>query len=107
MDDFAFGVTYKVDAMSDSMRNKWLDDQQFELEPVLEDLTIDDDLLMEEILQNMNTTPLGQVLKKIASLPGIRKQKVLTVRRKITEGNYDVNERLDLTLEKVLDDLNN
>jgi hypothetical protein len=60
---------------------------------------------MEQILDNMNNTPIGQVLKKIASLPDVNKQKVLRVRRQLTEGRYDLNERLDHVLEKVLDDL--
>jgi len=64
-----------------------------------------DDLLMEQILQNMNSTPIGQVLKNIASLPEVSRQKVLRVRRQLTEGRYDLNERLDIALEKVLDDL--
>jgi hypothetical protein len=69
-------------------------------------LTADDDLLMEQILDNMNSTPIGQVLKQIASLPDSRRQKVLRVRRQLTEGRYDLNEHLDVALEKVLDDLN-
>lgn len=63
------------------------------------------DLLMEQILENIHTTPIGQVLKKIASLPDVRRKKVLDVRRQLTEGRYDLNERLDVALEKVLEDL--
>ncbi|MHC4260157.1 MAG: flagellar biosynthesis anti-sigma factor FlgM [Planctomycetota bacterium] len=70
-----------------------------------ENLAADEDLLMEQILENINTTPIGQVLKKIASLPEVRKEKVLNVRRQLTEGKYDVNERLDIVLDKVLEDL--
>jgi hypothetical protein len=70
-----------------------------------ENLAADEDLLMEQILENINTTPIGQVLKKIAALPEVRKEKVLNVRRQLTEGKYDVNERLDIVLDKVLEDL--
>ena len=70
-----------------------------------EDLAADQDLIMERILENMHTTPIGQVLKKIASLPEVRRAKVLDVRRQLTEGKYDLNERLDVALEKVLEDL--
>jgi len=63
------------------------------------------DLLMEQILENLNKTPIGQVLQKIASLPEVRKDKVLDVRRQLTDGKYDVNERLDIALDKVLEDL--
>jgi len=60
---------------------------------------------MEQILENIQSTPLGVVLKRIASLPEVRREKVLQVRRQITQGRYDVTERLDLALEKVLEDL--
>ncbi|MBN2139296.1 MAG: flagellar biosynthesis anti-sigma factor FlgM [Sedimentisphaerales bacterium] len=70
-----------------------------------EDLRADQDLVMEQILENIHKTPIGQVLKKIASLPEVRRNKVLDVRRRLTEGRYDLNERLDFALEKVLEDL--
>jgi len=60
---------------------------------------------MEHILENINATPIGQVLKKIASLPEVRKNKILRLRHQLTEGQYDINERLDLALDKVLEDL--
>ena len=80
-------------------------DQDVLKDSVGEDLTGDRDLIMEQILENIHTTPLGQVLKKIASLPEIRKEKVLNVRRQLTQGKYDLSERLDVALEKVLEDL--
>jgi len=70
-----------------------------------QDLSADQDLVMEQILENINTTPIGQVLKKIASLPEIRRQKVLDVRQRLTAGDYELNERLDIALDKVLEDL--
>ena len=72
---------------------------------MFDSLSIDDDLLMEQILENMNSTPIGKVLKNIAALPDVSREKVLRVRREITEGKYDLEERLDMALEKVLDDL--
>ena len=65
----------------------------------------EDDELMESILENINSTPIGKVLKRIASLPETRRGKVLSVRRQITEGTYDITDRLDLALDKVLEDL--
>jgi hypothetical protein len=70
-----------------------------------QELTLDQDLLMEQILDNINNTPIGQVLKKIASLPEVRRQKVLDVRRQLTEGRYDLGRRLDIVLDRVLADL--
>ena len=72
----------------------------------LEDsLAPDEDLIMEQILENLNTTPIGKVLKRIASLPEVRKKKVLDVRRQLTEGKYDLSSRLDVALDKALEDL--
>ena len=68
-------------------------------------LTGNEDMLLEQILENVNSTPIGQVLKKIASLPEVRKKKVLNVRQQLSEGHYDLNERLDRALDKVLEDL--
>ena len=70
-----------------------------------ENVGVEQDLLMERILENIHNTPIGQVLKKIASLPEVRKEKVLGVRQQLTEGRYDLSERLDVALEKVLEDL--
>jgi hypothetical protein len=91
--------------MSDSNRQNWLNATHHNFDLFFSDLSADDDLLMEQILENMNNTPIGQVLKKVAALPEIRKQKVLNVRRQLSQGSYDLNERLDQALEKVLDDL--
>jgi len=63
------------------------------------------DLLMEQILENIKTTPIGQVLNKIALLPGVRKDKILDIRRRITEGNYNLNQQLDLALDRVIEQL--
>lgn len=68
-------------------------------------LNADKDLIMEQILENLNTTPVGRILKKIASLPEVRRKKVLNIRRQLTEGQYDLNERLDVALDKVIEDL--
>jgi hypothetical protein len=63
------------------------------------------DLIMEQILDNLNTTPIGQVLKKIAALPELSQDKILNVRNQLTSGKYDLNDRLDIALDKVLEDL--
>jgi hypothetical protein len=69
------------------------------------ELAGEDDLLMEQILENINSTPIGQVLKKIACLPEVRTEKVLDVRQQINKGEYNLNERLNVALDKVLEDL--
>jgi len=73
--------------------------------PPEDSLAPDKDLIMEQILENINTTPIGQVLKKIASLPEVRREKILDVRQQLTEGKYDFNGYLDVALDKVLEEL--
>jgi len=80
-------------------------EQNHRVYPFTVDLSQDEDSVMEQILDNIQNTPLGTVLKRIASLPEVRRKKVLQVRRQITQGHYDLTERLDLALEKVLEDL--
>lgn len=79
-------------------RDRW--SQSFD-----EQLEDDKDLLMEQILENINNTPIGLVLKKIASLPEIRRKKVLNLRKQINTGKYDLNRRLDVALDRVLEEL--
>jgi hypothetical protein len=83
--------------------NSRFEDGNRQISPAVEDLTADKDLVMEQILDNINSTPIGQVLRKIASLPEVRREKVLDVRRQLTEGKYDLDERLDVALDKVLE----
>ena len=71
----------------------------------VEELAEDEDVVMEKILENINSTPLGKVIKRMASLPEVRQKKVIDVRRRLTQGDYSLNERLDIALDKVLEDL--
>jgi len=64
-----------------------------------------DDILMETILENIHDTPIGQVLKRIGQLPEVRRGKVMNLRRRLDEGSYEVNDRLDAVLDRVLEDL--
>lgn len=98
-------VVGKVGYMPDSDSSRFAWSEGNWVDPADRDLTPDKDLVMEQILENIHGTPIGQVLKKIASLPEIRREKVLNLRREITEGRYDLTERLDLALDRVLEDL--
>jgi hypothetical protein len=81
------------------------EEQNQQLNSAKENLVAEQDLLMEQILENINTTPIGQVLKKIASLPEVRKEKVLDLRQQLSKGKYRLNERLNIALDRVLEDL--
>jgi hypothetical protein len=63
------------------------------------------DMLAEELLHNITTTPIGRLLKQIAEMPEIRQEKVLNLRDQLKRGEYDINERLDLALDRVLEEL--
>jgi len=89
--------------MAEFDSNSRFERENRQVDPVGEVLAPDEDVVMEQILDNINTTPIGQVLRKIASLPEVRKEKVLDVRRQLTEGKYDLDERLDVALDKVLE----
>ena len=78
--------------------DRWINPLEGEVSP-------NEDLVMEQILENIHNTPLGRVLKRIACLPEIRREKVLRVRQEITEGRYDLTGRLDLVLDKVMEEL--
>jgi hypothetical protein len=69
------------------------------------DLSNDQDFVMEQILDSVNSTPIGQVLKRIASMPEVRQEKVLDVRRQLSEGNYELTDRLASAMDKVLEDV--
>jgi len=58
---------------------------------------------MEHILENMNTTPPEEQLKRITSLPPNRQGKVLDSRRQIADGTYEVADRLDTVTDRVLE----
>jgi len=45
-------------------------------------------------------------LEKVPSLaPDVRKEKVLVIRQQLAEGKYDINERLNVALDKILENL--
>ena len=75
------------------------------INPGRDSLAPDEDIMMEQILENIHTTPIGQLLRKIATLPEVRQEKILNVRQQLTEGKYDLNERLDVAIDKVLEHL--
>lgn len=63
----------------------------------------DGEVLMEQILEDLNTTPQEEVLTQIASLPRTQRDKVLDIRRQLTAGTYAVTDRLDRAIDRVLE----
>ena len=104
MDSFAEEMTKQVVIMP-RFEKQQIRKNDNELESFSHELICRDDLNIEDILDNLNSTPLGQVLQRIASMPDVRCEKVLEVRQSISKGQYELNERLDRVLERVLEDL--
>jgi len=91
--------------MPDHVCNTPLESQDWRNSIVNEALPCIDDAMMEQILENIHETPMVRVLQRIASLPEVRQQKVLDVRQRLTDGQYDLDERLDSAIDRVLEDL--
>ena len=102
MDILGTSQTIKAFEMSEFYTSNSWEDRKISLDSVGEDFDLDQDVIMEQILENINTTPIGRVLKKIAMLPDVRREKVLDLRRQLTEGNYNLTDRLDVALDRVL-----
>jgi negative regulator of flagellin synthesis FlgM len=104
MDILGTNPESKAFEMSDFYTNRSWEDRRISLDLVGDDIDLDQDVLMEQILENINTTPIGRVLKKISMLPDVRREKVLDLRRQLTEGNYNLTDRLDVALDRVLEE---
>ena len=73
--------------------------------PLYEPIEIDQDLLTEDVLHGIKKTPVGQLLQKIASMPEVRQDKILRVRRELSGGSYNLNDRLDVAIDNILEEL--
>ncbi len=59
----------------------------------------------QELFGDSNSTPLGQLLEMIGSLPEIRQEKVYNVRDRLDTERYDMDHTLDSAIDKVLEEL--
>ena len=69
----------------------------------LRDEEVDPD--RERFLENMNSTPIGSLLRIIASLPEVRYEKVASIRRQLDDGRYNIGDSLDEAIDRVLEEL--
>lgn len=58
-----------------------------------------------ELYGDSSSTPLGQLLEIIGSLPEIRQEKVFNVRDRLSSESYDLEGPLDSAIDKVLEEL--
>ena len=54
---------------------------------------------------HVEISPLGQMLDGISQLPEIRHEKVEEIRRQIAAGSYETPEKLELALDRMLDEM--
>jgi hypothetical protein len=59
----------------------------------------------QPVPETPDATPGQAALRRIGSLPGVRRGKVLNIRRQIAEGTYDVEDRLGRATDRVLRDV--
>lgn len=65
----------------------------------------DSDFIEESLMEQLYDNPLGKLLRIISSLPEVRHEKVDHARRMIHETEYELDCRMDLALDKVLEEL--
>jgi negative regulator of flagellin synthesis FlgM len=53
---------------------------------------------------HVEISPLGQMLDGISQLPEIRHERVEEIRRQISAGSYETPEKLELALDRLLDE---
>ncbi len=59
--------------------------------------------LQDELIESMQSNPLGRLLKVIASLPEVRSEKVERARRHIEQNDDCWDAKMDLVLDRVLE----
>lgn len=63
------------------------------------------DFSTEQLLNHLETNPLGQLLKQIAALPDVRYEKIEHARRQLLLSEEALNARVDLALDRVFEEL--
>lgn len=63
------------------------------------------DFSPEQLLRHMETNPLGQLLKLIATLPDVRYDKIEHARQQMTMSDEALDERVNLALDRMFEEL--
>ena len=75
------------------------------LEQLYQQTGIEKDTSGQGMLDNMNSTPIGRLLKLISALPQVRREKVVTLRQQLHYGDYNLGDNLDTALDRVIEEL--
>lgn len=65
----------------------------------------DNELFDSTIIDTINSSPVGRLLKLIGSLPEIRQEKVEKLRGQIDQQDYQIDDNLDVALDRVIEEL--
>ncbi len=58
-----------------------------------------------QIHDEVETSDPAQLLEQVRQLPEIRQDRVDAIRAKIAEGSYETKEKLDVAIERLLDEI--
>lgn len=91
--------------LNDELRKRFLQAQQGQFNRFdLQDEKMDS-LISEKIMDNIHNTSLGKLLGIIATLPEIRQEKVAQGKRLLSRNEADLDEELDVAMDRVLEEL--
>lgn len=79
--------------------------RQVEQEIEKMDLIWSEEVNHDQPFDHMLENPIGRLLKIIACLPEIRHEKVLRARKQLLQRNRDLDDHLDMALDRVLEEL--
>ena len=91
--------TPKIDAKNSSDRC------EASLEQLYKQTGIEKDTSDRSMLDNLNSTPIGRLLKLISSLPEVRREKVVNLRQQLHYGEYNLGDNLSTALDRVIEEL--
>ncbi len=66
---------------------------------------VDSDFIAESLLDTIYASPLGSLLRIISTLPEVRYEKVEHARRIMDQPEDELDSRMDMALDKVLEEL--
>ncbi len=72
---------------------------------MLSETPADSDFIAHSLLDSIYESPLGRLLKVISTLPEVRYEKVEHARRLIDQPEDELDSRMEMALDKVLEDL--
>lgn len=56
-------------------------------------------------MNGLKTSSLHSIPSKSTEGQQIRRKKIVNIRRQLKKGKYDINKRLDIALDRILEDL--